>query len=82
MKTNIHGEPQPGPGDDLTAAFQERYDNSERLEAFRSEMEHAEHMGGWCVEVRNEDGDGLTVRDFETEGALEAYLKKHGVRLV
>ena len=82
MKKNIFGEPQPEPDDDLTEAFNERHGNANALEAFSSEMEEAEHMGGWCVEVRNEDGDGLTVRGFESKDALESYLKKHEVALV
>ncbi len=81
MKTNAFGEQQAEPGDDITAMFEEVHGDQNGLEALRSEFGHEEHLGGWTVEVRNRNGDGILARGFETPDALVTYLQKHHVTI-
>lgn len=81
MKFSNFGDPQPEPDDDLTEVFNEAHGNSDGLESEGDSFENCDWLGGWTASVRNEDGDEMTVRGFDTREALVAYLKSHSVTI-
>ena len=88
MRRNLFGEPIAQPDDDITAIWTERFyleDGDPLLSAMDICQEQIGFDGkpdGWSCTIEDEEGNMITVADFDSEADIVTWLDLHNVEVV
>lgn len=80
MKKNMFGESIIQPGDDIGAAFSDRFDTDLDATLTARFIEH-DDVCGWSCQIEDEDCNEMQVHDFGSEEELREFLANARVNI-